>query len=799
MMTERKYGTEGNSFVMSDDDEDNIAAIRGIMRKLKIDHPDYGFSALYTGMPVNALLKIDVQGADQQDRMELLQDPHQLESSTLTAMPDKRVDVSKLLLSESAAKKVATKAVEKNSHLKGCAIAGTYVVWFGLDATDRSWSQDLCGYVIRRFDHRFHSNRWVAGGGSLHRDVDVRAGSSLADARPVMAFQWSDYTAYPGQTYTYTIIPVHGKTAGKPLPLTVRTASTLLDGTQRDVVLWNRACTGSQGFTRHFGTDMSKMAEEMSDFDKRENWAEEMAWLSRGMQEGFVAFLNKAQDENWKIRACVYEFSSIGALDEFRKAVNRDVDVKIVFDYKVDSHGENNGTGEISEETIAKVDARHAADEPKNLAPCMIRRTHPCDIHHNKFIVLLELCDGEWVPHSVWTGSTNFTDSGFFGQGNVAHVFYDEAVVEHFYEYWHKVAQDPPTSRDARHEYMQGNNAATPSGATDQMYQCLCSPRDYHLGEDSAPDTLQMISDMVGNAKGPVFITLPFGMGECIYNGLKKCSDNGQHAFVVIDHSNEYGRWWEIKARELKNIWLCDGAKLSDYWGDRLGFHYEEENNPLSNHVKWIHAKVLVIDPFSSDCLVITGSANFSPSSDTGNDENMVVIRGNQDVAQTYFTEFMRFFNHFEFRDIANMGEITVGDHEANAAEFRRLFAGDRVFAPPDRPLTQEEEWWTKGEMYTSSGKPRSANWTNAWKSLGEGGGKWDDSEANERATEATLEAALHEARASTFDKDMNRHRDRRPFFAHQVFKRTAKSARKPKAAARKPKAAARKPRRARK
>merc|ERR1719204_2999178 len=108
MMTERKYGTEGNSFVMSDDDEDNIAAIRGIMRELKADHPDYGFSALYTGMPVNALLKIDVLGADEQDRMELLQDPHQLEGAVSHAMPAKPVDVSKLLLSAAAAKKVAS-------------------------------------------------------------------------------------------------------------------------------------------------------------------------------------------------------------------------------------------------------------------------------------------------------------------------------------------------------------------------------------------------------------------------------------------------------------------------------------------------------------------------------------------------------------------------------------------------------------------------------------------------------------------------------------------------------------------
>jgi phosphatidylserine/phosphatidylglycerophosphate/cardiolipin synthase-like enzyme len=55
-------------------------------------------------------------------------------------------------------------------------------------------------------------------------------------------------------------------------------------------------------------------------------------------------------------------------------------------------------------------------------------------------------------------------------------------------------------------------------------------------------------------------------------------------------------------------------------------------------------------DPLSADPTVISGSANFSPSSTNENDENMLVIRGNQDVADVYFTEYARIFQHFYAR-----------------------------------------------------------------------------------------------------------------------------------------------------
>ena len=62
----------------------------------------------------------------------------------------------------------------------------------------------------------------------------------------------------------------------------------------------------------------------------------------------------------------------------------------------------------------------------------------------------------------------------------------------------------------------------------------------------------------------------------------------------------------------------------------------------------------LLIDPLGDDPIVISGSANFSDASTRNNDENMLVIRGDQRVADIYLGEFMRLWRHHRFRYIEN-------------------------------------------------------------------------------------------------------------------------------------------------
>ncbi len=63
-----------------------------------------------------------------------------------------------------------------------------------------------------------------------------------------------------------------------------------------------------------------------------------------------------------------------------------------------------------------------------------------------------------------------------------------------------------------------------------------------------------------------------------------------------------------------------------------------------------VHSKVIVIDPFSADCAVITGSHNFSVSASEKNDENLVIVRGNTKLAQAYALHINGAYDHYSWR-----------------------------------------------------------------------------------------------------------------------------------------------------
>jgi phosphatidylserine/phosphatidylglycerophosphate/cardiolipin synthase-like enzyme len=107
---------------------------------------------------------------------------------------------------------------------------------------------------------------------------------------------------------------------------------------------------------------------------------------------------------------------------------------------------------------------------------------------------------------------------------------------------------------------------------------------------------------------------------------------------------------------------IAAGAKLSE--GDLENFIGEELTG--FNRNLYIHTKFMLVDPLGDDPIVVTGSANFSRASQHSNDENMLVIRGNQLVADIYFGEFMRIFDHLYSRYIVKkLKDENASDPEA--------------------------------------------------------------------------------------------------------------------------------------
>jgi len=65
-----------------------------------------------------------------------------------------------------------------------------------------------------------------------------------------------------------------------------------------------------------------------------------------------------------------------------------------------------------------------------------------------------------------------------------------------------------------------------------------------------------------------------------------------------------------------------------------------------------IHDKIVVIDPLSDNCTVITGSHNLGYKASYCNDENMLIIRGNKALATAYAVHILDVYEHYKYRAV---------------------------------------------------------------------------------------------------------------------------------------------------
>jgi phosphatidylserine/phosphatidylglycerophosphate/cardiolipin synthase-like enzyme len=83
------------------------------------------------------------------------------------------------------------------------------------------------------------------------------------------------------------------------------------------------------------------------------------------------------------------------------------------------------------------------------------------------------------------------------------------------------------------------------------------------------------------------------------------------------------------------------GAPLGDF----------NANERLAAEKAIIHDKVLVLDPMDPErCLVAFGSHNLGYKASYSNDENLVIVRGHQALAQAYAAHVLDVYDHYRFR-----------------------------------------------------------------------------------------------------------------------------------------------------
>jgi phosphatidylserine/phosphatidylglycerophosphate/cardiolipin synthase-like enzyme len=63
-----------------------------------------------------------------------------------------------------------------------------------------------------------------------------------------------------------------------------------------------------------------------------------------------------------------------------------------------------------------------------------------------------------------------------------------------------------------------------------------------------------------------------------------------------------------------------------------------------------VHSKVVVIDPYGDHPVVMTGSHNMGPKASGVNDENLIIVEGDGDLASQYAGKIMEVYNQYRWR-----------------------------------------------------------------------------------------------------------------------------------------------------
>ena len=484
------------------------------------------------------------------------------------------------------------------------AIAGTYVVLLGFDIAPEK-RKGLLGFAIHRVDQTEQESYWLTGGLTFPGASSVPQSTSTQGS-PIQKFRWGDYTAKPNHSYQYMVQALYGQPdsleVGDSVTIEIQTENPLQVGGGTQQIHFNRSAAASQAYVHKFGSADPAQVPDGAAF----------RWLSRGLEESLIAFIDRARDETYSLHLCVYEFQKDNILAALRQAVDRNVRVEIVYDAIQNSNGPR--------------EANQQAIEQHGLTDYCHGRANINAISHHKFIVLAQQNE----PLAVWTGSTNFTDGAIYGQANVGHAIEDKELATTFFQLHQRLLQDPDltTSRSITKELTP---VPPPANNGSASYYPIFSPR-------STVIALETCADLIHNAQQLVCFTAPFGLDHRINDVLDDAGDQ----FLAFGLLNKPDNTVEAMHRRAADLFVSPARIQSPL----DNFQIES----LHHHGVYIHTKIMVIDPFSIHPIIVTGSANFSKNSCVNNDENQLVIFDQPAVADVYLTEFMRMYEHYRFR-----------------------------------------------------------------------------------------------------------------------------------------------------
>lgn len=271
---------------------------------------------------------------------------------------------------------------------------------------------------------------------------------------------------------------------------------------------------------------------------------------------------------------------------------------------------------------------------------------------HNKFVVESDAAGSN--ASRVLTGSTNWTTTGLCTQLNNVLIVEDTTIANRFLNQWGKLV----AAGDDMPAALKASNSQPTASNNISVY--------YAASNNEAEFT--PVLDLIKGAKaGILFLMFMPGQSPLLGALLDRVQQNDIYVRGVVSsvQPSTTGDIVAVGGQVVKS-----GAPAQEFHSDvLLPSGISEDDKPswaeaefnvqeiLAAHmIAIVHSKIIVVDPFSPDCAVVTGSHNFSDSASQKNDENLVIIRGNQKLAQAYALHINGAYDHYSWRAYLHSG-----------------------------------------------------------------------------------------------------------------------------------------------
>jgi len=501
------------------------------------------------------------------------------------------------------------------------------------------WQDDVVGFTVERKDLASGAvttlnNRIPADPGGT-----VPAGGVASSASPIRRCMWTDHEVEQGGKVAYRVIPM--TESGDGFAPRDAEASTWVSPAAADAedgasVSFNRGTLMSQVVSRLVDGEVNVASLKALKTKLAEPGYAGRRYLSGQARHALLDFMANADRRGNHLYAALYELND-PELVEGLKAFGKRAHVLL-------GNGSSTGADTAHDLEAAKVEVKHRDLSKKGASSPSV---------HNKFAVEVDAASGKALR--MLTGSTNWTTTGLCTQLNNVLLLERPETANHFYQQWKKLSEvgdDMPAAlRASNGQRFDDDKIATYFAATKGQAE------------------FKPVLDAIANAKqGALFLMFMPGESPLLQALLGRVTEkNAPYIRGVVSTVNATatGAITEHKSQVIANgvpenrfhdeVLLPTGlpAKGKPGWSRD---EFERNMYFAAGLNAIIHSKTIVIDPFSDDCVVITGSHNFSPAASEHNDENLVIIRGNRTLAQSYAVHIEGVYDHFAWRAFLSNG-----------------------------------------------------------------------------------------------------------------------------------------------